>query len=191
MPLKGFLVTAIVSSDIQYLLSAPGASAGNANSGTPGNSLGKYVSITQLSGTPLDNLFTDLTGAQNAASQVDYQCVFVLNNTASGNSMLNTVAWIPTSSNVTGATTHSLGVDTVAASAKGSSSAQALLIASSTTAPAAVTFVGPSSTNAGGVSLGTIAPGQVKAVWIRRTATNSAPLNNDGLTLEVDFDTQG
>lgn len=184
-------MTAIVSSDIQYLLAAPGASAGNAVAGTVGNSLGKYVSTTQLSGTPLDNLFPDLTGAQNAANQVDYACVFILNNTASGNSMLNTVVWIPTSSNVTGATTHAVGVDTVAASAKASGSAQGLLIASATTAPTGVTFVSPSSTNAGGVALGTIAPGFVRAVWIQRTAHNTAPLNNDGFTLECDFDTQG
>lgn len=184
-------MTAIVSSDIQFLLSAPGASAGNATAGVVENSLGLYMSTTQLSGTALDNLFTDLTGAENAASQVDYQCVFVLNNTASGNSMLNTVAWIPTSGNVTGATLHAIGVDTVAASAKASSSAQGLLIANATTAPAGVTFVAPSATNAGGVAMGTIAPGYCRAVWIRRTATNSAPLNADGFTLEIDFDTQG
>jgi len=184
-------LTAIVSTDIQYFLSAPGASAGNATAGSAGNSWGKYLSTTQLSSTPLDNLFLDLTGAQNAASQVDYACVFILNNTASGNSMLNTVVWIPNSGNVTGATTHAVGVDPAAASAKASSSAQAAVIASATAAPSGVTFVGPSATNSGGVNLGTIAPGYVRAVWIRRTATNSAPLNNDGFTLECDFDTQG
>ena len=184
-------MTAIVSSDIQYFLSAPGASAGNANAGSVGSSWGKYFSTTQLSGTPLDNLFPDLTGAQNAASQVDYACLFVLNNTASGNSMLNTIVWIPTSGNVTGATTHAVGVDPAASTAKGSSPVQAATIVSATTAPSGVSFVAPSATNAGGVSLGTIAPGFVRAVWIRRTATNSAPLNNDGFTLECDFDTQG
>jgi hypothetical protein len=181
-------LTAIVSSDIQFFLSAPTASAGNAIAGTPESSLGKFISTTQLSGTALDNLFTDLTGAQNAADQVDYQCLFVLNNTASGNSMLNTVVWIPTSSDATGATVHAVGVDTVAASIKNSSSPQALVIANATTAPAGVTFVGNSSTNAGGVSLGTIAPNYCKAIWFRRTATNSAPLNADGFTFETDFD---
>jgi hypothetical protein len=184
-------VTAIVPSDIVFLLSAPGASAGYASSGTPGSSWGNFASNTVLSATPLDNLFTDLTGAENAADQVDYACLFVLNNTSSGNSMLNSVAWLPTSSNVTGATTHAIGVDTTAASTKTATVAQALTIVAATTAPVGVTFVGPSSTNAGGVNLGTIAPGSVRAVWFRRTATNSAPLNNDGFTVEVDFDTQG
>lgn len=184
-------MTAIVASDIVFLLSAPGATSGYSASGTPGQSWGGYCSDTVLSTTALDNLFTDLTGAENAADQVDYACLFVLNNTASGNSMLNTIAWIPTASNVTGATQHAIAVDTNAASAKGSSTAQALSIASATTAPTGLTWASPSSTNAGGVSLGTIPPGSVRAIWFRRTATNSAPLNSDGFTVEVDFDSQG
>jgi hypothetical protein len=151
------------------------------------------MSNTQLSTTSggLDNLFTDLTGAQNAASQVDYACLFVLNNTSSGNSMLNTVAWIPTTTNVTGGTIHAIGVDTTAASAKATTTAQALTISSATTAPAGVTFVAPASSNATSVYLGPIAPGNCIAIWFRRTATNSAPVNSDGFTVEIDFDSQG
>jgi hypothetical protein len=121
---------------------------------------------------------------------VDYCCVFVLNNTATGNSMLNAVAWLPTSSFVNGGANIALGVDPAAASLKTSSTAQAAVISSSTTAPAGVTtWVSPSASSAGGLALGTIPPGFVKAVWIRRTAVNSAPVNNDGFGLEVDFDT--
>lgn len=184
-------ITAIVSSDVVTLLSNSGASAGYSVTGTPGASLGGYVSTSVMSLTSLDNLFLDLTGAQNAADQVDYACLFVLNNTASGNSMLITVAWLPTSSNVTGATSHAIGVDPTAASVKTSSGAQAVTISASTTAPAGVTFVAPSSTNSGGVSLGTIAPGYVRAIWLRRTAANTAPLNNDGFSIEIDWDSNG
>lgn len=187
-------MTAIVSTDIQFLLSAPGASAGFAVAGVVGNASGsgKYCSTTQLSATAMDNLFTDLTGAQNAASQVDYVCLFVLNNTASGNHMLNTVAWIPTGTDKNAATAHSLGVDPTAASPQAQSgTAQAVSTASATTAPAGVTFAAPSATNSGGVNLGDIPPGYVRAVWFKRAASNSAPLNNDGFTLELDFDTQG
>jgi hypothetical protein len=184
-------VTAIVSSDIKYYLSAPGASAGFANAGTVGDSWGKYMSTTQLSSTSLDNLFPDLTGAQNAAQQIDYACLFVLNNTASGNSLINAVAWLPLATNIAGATTHAIGVDTTAVSLKTSSVQQALAIASATTAPAGVTFVPPSSTNSGGVSLGTIPPGDVKAIWIKRMAHNTIALNGDGFNVEVDGDTNG
>lgn len=187
----------IVSTDILFMLAAPGASAGNTTTGTVGNSWGKYVSTTALSATPLDNLFPDITGAQNAASQVDYACIFILNNTASGDSMLNTVAWLPSSLVVAGGANVSLAGDNIAASAKGSSSAQAAVIVSSTTTPTGISsFVNPTGTAptypsyTNGIQLGTIAPGFVRAVWVKRTATNSAPVNNDGFTLEVDFDTQ-
>lgn len=189
-------MTAIVASDVQFLLSAPSATSGNSAAGTPGNSRGNFVSTTQLSTASggLDNLFTDLTGSMNAADQVDYQCLFVYNATASGNSMLNVVAWIPSSSDPQTATLHAIAVDNLntGASALASSTAQAKLIATTTTAPSGITsWSSPSASNSGGVSLGTIAPGYVKAVWLRRTAQNSAPLNSDGFTIEVDFDTQG
>ena len=180
----------IVNTDIQFLLAAPGASSGYSASGTVYNSLGKYVSTTQLSNTALDNLFTDLTGAANAASQVDYQCVFILNNTGSGDTALNGIVWLPNSGYVAGGANIAVGVDPAGASAKASGTQQAAVIGSATTAPTGVnTWAGPSSTNSGGLSVANLAPGQVLAVWIRRTATNSGPVNNDGFVLEYDFDT--
>jgi hypothetical protein len=180
----------IVSTDILYLLAAPGASAGFTVSGTVGNSWGKYCSTTAWSSTPLNNLFPDITGAENAADQVDYACVFILNNTGSGDSMLSPIAWLPNSSFVSGGANVAVALDPTAASSKSSSVAQAVTISSATSAPAGVSgWAAPSASNSGGISLGTIAPGFVKAVWIRRTATNSAPVNNDGFGLEIDFDT--
>lgn len=191
-------MTAIVASDILFKLSAPGASTGNTVSGTAGNSWGNYISTTQVSNTPLDNLFVDITGAQNAAQQVDYACIFIHNNTASGNSMLNTVAWLPQSLFVTGGANIALAADTFSASAIGSSSQQAVKITANTNAPVGVSgWVSPTNTApsfpsyTNGIQLGTIAPGNCIAVWIRRTTTNSAPVNNDGFTLEIDLDTMG
>jgi len=191
-------MTAIVPGDVLLYLSAPSASAGFATAGTPGSSWGKYVSSTPLSATTYDNLFSDITGAENAASQVDYACLFILNNTASGNSMLNVVAWLPTSSNVAGATVKGIGADPAAASVKTSSSPQAAVISTNTNAPTGVstwaydTTSDPSSPSyANGLQLGTIAPGYVKAIWVKRTAGNTAPVNADGYGLQVDFDTMG
>lgn len=191
-------MTAIVAGDILYYLSAPGASVGFATSGTPGSSWGGFIASNQLSATPLDNLFLDITGAQNAASQVDYACLFILNNTASGNSMLNTVAWLPTASDVAGGATVAIGQDATAASVKNSSSLQAVKITAATNAPAgvstwvtAVSSAPTSPSYTGGLQLGTIPAGFCKAIWVRRTATNSSPVNNDGFGLEVDFDTMG
>lgn len=186
-------MTQIFATDVLFYLSAPTATSGNSAAGTPGSSLGKFISTTQLStaNNNLDNLFTDLTGTQNAAMQVDYQCLFVYNGTSSGNTMLNTVAWIPSNTDVSGGTTHAVGVDPTAASVRASTTAQALTIANATTAPSGVTFIGPSSAGGATVSLGNIPAGSVRAIWFRRTATNSAPVNNDGFTVEIDFDTQG
>lgn len=192
-------MTAISASDILLKLSSPGASAGNTAGGTAGSSWGNYVATTVLSATPLDNLFTDITGAENAASQVDYACLFIHNNTETGNSMLNTVAWLPTSSYVTGGATLQIAADPTGATVLGSSVQQAVKITANTNAPAGVsgwvsnTSTVPTSANsyANGVYLGTIAPGYVYAIWFKRTATNSNPVNNDGAGIQVNFDTMG
>jgi hypothetical protein len=188
----------LVAGDVLYYLSVPSASAGYATAGTAGNCWGGWFSTTVLSGTPLDNIFTDLTGPENAASQVDYACLFVLNNTSNGNTMLNAYAWLPTASYVAGGATIALGVDTTATSLKNASSQQALKIVNATTAPAGIsTWVTPQSSAptypsfSGGVPLGSIPPGYVKAVWYKRSAANTAALNNDGFGIQVLFDTMG
>ena len=73
----------IVSSDIVFRLSTTAGSAGNTTAGTPNGSLGKYVSTTTITDATLNNLFDDISGDENAASTVDYRCVFVFNNHAS------------------------------------------------------------------------------------------------------------
>lgn len=191
-------MTAIVASDILLKLSAPGASSGNTVSGTSGNSWGNYISTTQISSTPLDNLFTDITGAENTALQVDYACIFIHNNTSSGNSALNAVAWLPQSQYISGGATIQLAGDTYAATAIGTTNQQAVKITSSTNAPAGVTgWVSPTPTTpaspsyTNGIQLGNIQPGYCIAVWIKRTATNSAPVNNDGFGIQINLDTNG
>jgi hypothetical protein len=181
----------IVSSDILFLLSNASASAGYTSSGSVYSSPnGKYCSTTAVSATALNNIFPDLTGAQNAADQVDYQCVFILNNTASGDTALNGTVWLPNSGYVTGGASIAIGVDPAGSTAKGTSSVQAATISTPTNAPSGVsTYVGPSATSSGGLAVANLVPGNVLALWIRRTATNSAPVNNDGFVLEFDFDT--
>ena len=178
----------ILTTDIEFLLSAPMASSGYTMPGVPGNSLGKFASTTQLSGTALDNLFPDLSGAQNAADQVDYQCVFIYNGNGT-DTMLNPVAWLPSGQLGAGNTaTFAVAADLYAPTALGAGSQQALSVLNPTQAPAGVTtWASPSATSAGGVPLQYIPPGQVAAVWIRRTANGTAGLNQ--FVLDVLFDT--
>lgn len=181
-------MTAIVPSDILFLLAAPIATSGYSVAGVVGDSWGGWASTTPVSGTLLNNLFPDVTGAENAGDQVDYASVFILNNTASGNSMLSVTAWMPLVDETAGGVAMGLGIDPTAASIKNATVQQAVSISSPTQAPSGVlSWVGPSSSNAGGIGLGNIPPGYVKAVWIRRTATNSAPVNNQQFGLELDF----
>ncbi len=177
-------MAAIVAADLVVRLSVKTGTAGDTTAGTPAGSLGKYVSTTVV-GTALHDLFDVITGAENAASTVDYRCLAVLNNNAA-NVYENAGVYI--SAETAGGANIAIAVDSVAASAKGSASAQALEVANETTAPTALTFSSP-TTSGTALSLGNIGIAQVKAIWVRRTAANSAALNNDGATLTFIGDT--
>jgi hypothetical protein len=178
-------MAAIVASDIVWRYSVTTGSAGNTTAGTANGSLGKYISTTAWAGGAANDLFDDISGAENAASTVDYRCIFIYNSNAA-NAYQNAVMYL--SAEVAGGASIAIGVDTTAASALGSATAQALTIANETTAPAGVTFSAP-TTAAGGISLGSIPVGNVRAVWVRRTAANTAALSGDGVTLAVSGDT--
>lgn len=161
------------------------AAAGNTTAGTAATSLGDQISTTQWAGGVANDLFDDITGAENAASTVDYRCLFIHNSNAS-NPLENAVVYL--SAETGGGAAIAVGADPTAASAIGSASAQAVTVANETTAPAGVTFSSPTSA-ATGVALGTIPAGQCKAFWVRRTAANTSALSNDGVTLAITGDT--
>ena len=60
---------AISTDEVQFYLSCPSANAGYTGAGRPVSSNGKYMSVTQISPQPLDDLFLTYT-QQNAAGQV-------------------------------------------------------------------------------------------------------------------------
>lgn len=177
----------ITATDIQQRFSVKTGSAGDSQAGTPAGSLGKYVSTTQITDNALHNLFDVVTGDENAASEAEYRCIFLLNNHGTL-TWENVVAWL--SAETAGGAVIAIAADDLAASAKGSASAQADEIADENTAPGAGVGAFSSPTTKGaGIALGSIGPGQVKAVWVRRTAQNSAALDNDGVTLRFEGDT--
>lgn len=178
-------MSAITSGEILFKGSVS-AAAGNTTAQTdPNQWLGDQVSTTAWAGGAANDLFDDVTGAENAASDVEYRCVFV-HNTNAANVLENAVVYL--SAETAGGASIAVGADTTAASAVGSASAQAVTIANENTAPAGVTFSSPTTAGAG-VALGNIGVGQVKAFWIRRTAANTAALSNDGVTIAVTGDT--
>ena len=179
-------MAAIVASEIKTYYSVKTGSAGNSTAGTAAGSLGKYISTTEWTAGSANDLFDDITGAENAASTVDYRCVFV-RNTNTANSMQNTVVYL--SAEVSGGASVAIAIDNTAASAIGSASAQAAEITNETTAPTGVGAFSSPTTAGTGLSLGTIAVGQCRAVWVRRTAANSSALSADGVTLGISCDT--
>jgi len=169
----------IQNTDILLKLSTTAGTAGNQNAGTPAGSLGKYISTTQITDASLNNLFDNISGDENAAATVDYRCIFVHNN--HGSLTWQTVV-VYLLSEVAGGANIAIGVDPAAASAIGSASAQAAQIANELAAPAGVVFSSPTTLGTG-LSIGNLAPGQCRAIWVRRTATISTAVSNDGATL--------
>jgi hypothetical protein len=177
----------------QLLLAAPAASGGYTAPGVVYNSLGKFASTTQLNANvPLDNLFPDITGPQNAAQQVDYQCLFFY-NTDTTFTLTSVTAWLPSSGIQTSAIDWAVGADTTMPMPFTSTTPQAGFITSPLVAPTTVTsFAPPIAQLPGGVSLGSIAPSHVAAFWIRRTATGSTDASGEpvlaGFNIQVTFD---
>lgn len=179
-------MTAIQDTELLAKFSIKTGSAGNSTASAASTSLGKYISTTTYTGGSLNDLFDDISGAENAASTVDYRCLF-LRNTNASNDWTSVKAWV--AAQVTGGADITIAIDNAAASLIGSSSAQAESIANETTAPSAVGAFSAPTDYASGLSVGTIPPGYCRAIWIKRTATNSVALTGDGFTLGSQGDT--
>lgn len=179
-------MAAIIASEIVYRYSVKTGAAGDSTAGTANGSLGKYVSTTAIPDATLNAFYDDVSGAENAASTVDYRCHFILNNNTA-NTLQNAVVYI--SSEVAGGTSIAIATDNIAASAKASASAQAAEIATETTAPTGVSAFSSPTTLGTGLSMGNIPVANVKAYWLKRTAANTSALSNDGVGITVGGDT--
>lgn len=173
---------AIVNTDILIKLTTKTGSAGNSLAqADPNLSLGLYISTTQMA-TTINGLFDNVSGAENAASAVDYRCIAIHNNHATL-PYQNAVAYI--SAEVAGGTTIALASDNTTPTVINSSSAQFASIANTTSTPSGVSSFSSPTTVGTGVALGTIPAGYCKGVWVRRTAANTAALDADGFTLGI------
>jgi len=176
--------------EVLWFLSNPNASAGYTGTGTAGNSLGGYMSTTQInSASSLDDLFLDISGAQNAAGQVDYQCLFLMNNTASLLPMNAIFLWFPVALWTYNGAGMAVAVDPIGAVAYNRSTRQAALIANSLTPPSTVTTwsPGPHTTFGSGISAGALQPNYCLGVWIQRTAQNTPILTPQTLSLQATY----
>lgn len=176
----------ITAADIKYRLATTAGAAGNTTAqGNPNASLGKYMSTTDLNNAASLNLFDKVTGDENLAADVEYRCLFVLNDHATL-TWETVMAWI--SAETAGGAGIDIGLDPTGVTAKGSAGAQALTVATEQDAPAGVAFSHPLS-KATGLPRGDVPAGSCFAVWFRRTAANSAPIDVDGAILATEGDT--
>lgn len=171
----------VSSADLKFKFSVKTGAAGNSTAGTAAGSLGKYISTTEITDATLNNLFDDVSGDENLASDDEYRCFFIHNSHATisfDNARIYLV------SEVAGGATVEIGADPTAASAIGSAGAQAVEIANEDTPPAGVVFSAPTTLGTA-INLGNIPAGQCKAVWVKRQAANTTALANDGVTLRL------
>lgn len=162
---------AIVSSDIKYKLS------GGASNSDPAASLGGAVSANDTSGSTILDM---VTSAEALAGDIEYRCFYV-KNTHATLTLQGAKIWIQANT-PSSDTTLDIGLGTSAVNGTEQT------VANESTAPTGVTF-SAAANEAGALSIGDLAPGATKAVWIRRTVNASAASANDGATLRVKGDT--
>lgn len=154
------------------------AAAGDTTASSAAASMGDQVATNGPATSGFNTIFDDVSAAEALAGDVEYRCVFVLNNHATDTAF---AVKVEVANEVSGGASWALALDNIAVSAKGSASAQAATIANENTAPSGVGTFG-----AGPLTIGDLTPGQVKGVWIRRTVTAStAAISNDGATLRI------
>lgn len=167
----------VVATDmlLRYSISA---AAGDTTASAAATSLGDQVATNGPATSGLNTIFDDVSPAEATAGDVEYRCVFVLNNHATDTAFNVGVTVV---SEVALGGTWDIALDNIAVSAKGAATAQAATIANENTAPSGVGAFGK-----GVLTIGDLAPGQVKGVWIRRTVSAAtAALSNDGATLRI------
>ncbi len=126
-----------------------------------------------------NSIFDDVSGAEEQAGDIEYRCVYVRN---SGDvSATLSVIWLSANTADTG-TQIAMGLGSSAVDGTEQT------VANENTAPTSVTFTEPSSEGAG-LSIGTLAAGSHKAVWLRRTIDAGAGASNDTFTVASAFDT--
>lgn len=164
----------IVSSDIRVRLS------GGATNTDKNASIGGAKSSTEVANT-VNNLFDIVMSAEGTTGSVKYRCVYVHNQHAT---LTLQIPVVFINADSTGSdSTVSIGVGS---SAVGETEPA---IANETTAPSGVSFSQPIGEE-NGLDIGELAPGEHRAVWIRRTISEGASaINNDTVILGVKGDT--
>jgi len=155
--------------------------SGGAANADPNAALGGIISSVELSGTPLHNLFDQVDGAEASAGDTEYRCIYVKNTHATLTAQ-NLKVWV-NSESASADTDEEIGLGTSAISGTEQT------VADEDTAPIGVTFAQANGSGAALV-IGNLAPGEWKAIWIKRVVSvAAAAANDDGPTIRLGWDT--
>jgi len=164
----------IVATDIKIYLS------GGAGNSDPNAALGDAISTTELVDNSLNNLFALASASEVDAGSVKYRAVYI-KNTHATLTLTNPKVYIDT--NTTSLTTNAK----IALADETGSPIET--IANEDTAPVGPTF-STADGYANGLSLGDLAPGETKAIWIEYTITAGTEAVDDSLIIGVKGETQ-
>jgi len=162
---------AIVATDIKMYLS------GGSSNSTPGASLGGAASTTTQTGSSINDLWDDISAAETLAGDTEYRCIYV-KNTHGSLTLTGSIIWIETQ---TPSTDTSVEISLGTSSINGTEQT----VANESTAPTGTTFTAlTGSGNA--LTIGDLAAGATKAIWIKRIVTSAgSAYNADSYVLKV------
>ncbi|MEJ1381334.1 MAG: hypothetical protein RPT95_10270 [Candidatus Sedimenticola sp. (ex Thyasira tokunagai)] len=165
---------AIQATDITLQLS------GGASNADPNASLGGVISSNAV-GAGLHNLFDIVGSDEAAAGDTEGRCVYIKNNHAT--LTLQNAKVFVNSESPSAETDEEIGLGSSAIDGTEQT------VADEDTAPVGVAF-SQANGEANALAIGDLAPGQTKAIWIKRTiSAGASAYNNDGTQIRIKGDT--
>lgn len=167
---------AIAATDIKKLLS------GGASNADPNASLGGVISSTEIVDNTINNLFAYAPASESEAGSAKYRAFFI-KNTHATLTAIDVKIYI--SSNTPSADTEvkialadeAVGTDTIET------------IVNEDTAPSGPTFVTADGIG-NALTVGDVAPGEMKGIWVKWTITAGATSVNDVMTITGRLETE-
>jgi len=163
----------IVETDIKKYLS------GGAGNTDPNASLGGVISSVEIVDNTVNNLFALAAATEAEAGSIKYRAFFIKNTHAT---LTYTTPKLYISSNTPSATT------TVTVALADETGSPIETISDEDTAPVGPTFV-TAVDYANGISLGSLAPGESKGVWVKWTIDAATVATDDVMTFTVKGET--
>lgn len=166
---------AITASDIVFRLS------GGSGNTDPNAALGGAISTTAITDATVGNIFDPVSGAESAAGDTEYRCIYLRNS--HGTLTYQTAkVWITTNTPAAGSSVE-IGLGTSAVNGIEQT------VGAEGTAPSGVSFSSAAG-EGNALSIGDIPAGEHKAIWLKRIiSAGAAAYDSDSVLVGVTGDT--